>query len=57
MHYLVGDATGNASVVFWDKLARELLHKTAPELKAVLARVLALYIIGYCYFCLNLVLI
>lgn len=57
MHYLVGDATGTASVVFWDKLARELLHKTAPELKAVLARVLALYIIGYCYFCLNLVLI
>lgn len=34
----MGDG-GTASVVFWDKMAQELLHKTAPELKAALEKV------------------
>lgn len=38
VHYLVGDSTGTTSVVFWDKLAHELLNKTAPELKEILLK-------------------
>ncbi|KAK4278435.1 hypothetical protein QN277_016281 [Acacia crassicarpa] len=32
IHYLVKDKTGSASVIFWDKLAVQLVKKTASEL-------------------------
>ncbi|XP_054824801.1 uncharacterized protein LOC129322518 [Prosopis cineraria] len=36
IHYTVEDETGKVTVVFWDKLAVQLLHKTVAELKAIL---------------------
>lgn len=39
VHYIVGDSSGSVSVVFWDRLARQLLNKTAAELKEGFARV------------------
>ncbi|KAK4275760.1 hypothetical protein QN277_018790 [Acacia crassicarpa] len=32
IHYLVKDASGSASIIFWDKLAVQLVKKTASEL-------------------------
>lgn len=40
VHYLVNDDTGSCSVVFWDKLATELLHQSAAELKQMLIAVM-----------------
>lgn len=39
IHYTIGDETGTASVVFWDKLASQLLDKSAAELKQILMTV------------------
>ncbi|KAI9108293.1 hypothetical protein K1719_020776 [Acacia pycnantha] len=35
LHYLVRDKTGSTSVIFWDKLAVQLVKKTASELKCL----------------------
>ncbi|KAI9114219.1 hypothetical protein K1719_014869 [Acacia pycnantha] len=35
LHYLVRDKTGSVSVIFWDKLAVQLVKKTASELKCL----------------------
>ncbi|KAI9126258.1 hypothetical protein K1719_002679 [Acacia pycnantha] len=35
LHYLVRDKTGSASVIFWDKLAVQLVKKTESELKCL----------------------
>ncbi|XP_054782777.1 replication factor A protein 1-like [Prosopis cineraria] len=36
LHYTVEDETGKVNVVFWDKLAIQLLGQTATELKVIL---------------------
>ena len=39
VHYLVGDDSGTASVIFWDRLAMQLIGKSARELKLKLDEV------------------
>ncbi|KAI9112501.1 hypothetical protein K1719_016424 [Acacia pycnantha] len=38
LHYLVRDKTGSVSVIFWDKLAVQLVKKTASELKCLVKK-------------------
>ena len=39
VHYLVGDDSGTASVIFWDRLAMQLIGKSAREMKLKLDEV------------------
>lgn len=39
VHYTVVDGTGSTSVVFWDRQANDLLHRSAAELKHSLINV------------------
>ena len=40
LHYSVFDSTGSISVVFWDRLAVQLLNKTASQLKFLIKEVI-----------------
>lgn len=46
MHYAIEDESGCASVVFWDRLAIQLVKKTASQLKFIENEV---YILMVCY--------
>ena len=39
VHYLVGDDSGTTSVIFWDRLAMQLIGKSAREMKLKLDEV------------------
>ena len=40
LHYRVFDSSGSISVVFWDRLAVQLINKTASQLQFLLKEVI-----------------
>ena len=53
VHYLVGDDSGTTSVIFWDRLAMQLIGKSAREMKLKLDEVnidqlvILIFVYGY----------
>lgn len=56
IHYTVEDQIGTVSAIFWDKLATQLLGKTAVELKQLLksvrnlSKVCVFWLIGFLFY-------
>lgn len=49
LHYVVSDDSGSMSIVFWDKLATQLLDYTATQLEFLLKEVIDYSTLNYVY--------